>query len=204
MHPNPRVGWDDRAAMRAFVREQSFGALFLATADGPLVAHVPTVWLGAARLGVHLSLSNALVPHLDGASPLFVVQGPHGYISPDWYGLDDQVPTWAYVTVELEGVARRMETDALLAQIDALSAEHEARLAPKPVWTRAKMTPGRAEKMATGIAGFTLDITRWRGTRKLGQPKPAGARTGSAEGLESAGSAELAALIRATIGAAES
>jgi transcriptional regulator len=28
-----------------------------------------------------------------------IVNGVDGYISPDWYGIDGQVPTWNYVTV---------------------------------------------------------------------------------------------------------
>ena len=29
--------------------------------------------------------------------------GPDSYISPDWYGVPDQVPTWNYVAVHLRG-----------------------------------------------------------------------------------------------------
>jgi len=196
MHANPRFAWTDRAAMRAFVRDQSFGALFLEAPEGPRVAHMPAIFLGPETLGFHFSRGNALVPHLDGARALFVVQGVHGYVSPDYYGQDDQVPTWNYVAVELEGTVQRMERAALMAQIDALSAEHEARLAPKPAWTRDKMTAGLADKMATAIIGFTLDIAQWRGTRKLGQNRTRDARAGAAAGLAAAGQADLAMLMR--------
>lgn len=182
--------------MRAFVRAESFGALFLTTPDGPRVAHVPVVFLGPDTLGIHVARGNALTPHLEDARVLFVAQGKHGYISPDWYGQDDQVPTWNYVTVELEGVARRMDDAALMAQLDSLSAEHEARLAPKPEWTRGKMTPGLAEKMSRAIIGFTVEIDAWRGTRKLGQNKPREALAGAADGLDAADRADLATLMR--------
>lgn len=33
-----------------------------------------------------------------------IVSGPDGYVSPDWYDLNDQVPTWDYVTVHLKGI----------------------------------------------------------------------------------------------------
>jgi transcriptional regulator len=32
-----------------------------------------------------------------------IVSGPDGYVSPDWYEMKDQVPTWNYVTVHLKG-----------------------------------------------------------------------------------------------------
>ncbi len=196
MHANPRFHWADRAEMRAFVAEKSFGTLFLTTPDGPCVAQAPVVFQGDERIGFHLARANPLVPHLDGVRALFVVQGPDAYVSPDWYGIDDQVPTWNYVTVELEGVVRRRDDEGLLAIIDALSHEHERRLAPKPIWTRDKMTPGLVEKMAKAIVGFTLEIAVWRGTRKLGQNKSDEVRLRAADGVEAAAGSALAALMR--------
>ena len=197
MHPDPRLQWTDRDAMRAFVRQQSFGAVFLATPDGPRVAHIPLLLLDDDRIGFHVSRRNALADHLDGARTLFVIQGPHAYVSPDWYGVPDQVPTWNYVAVELEGVARKTDGAALLAELDKLSAEQEAYLAPKEPWSLDQLSPGIAEKMAGGVVGFVMEIEAWRGTAKLGQNKPDAVRHAAADGLEAAGAAEVAALMRA-------
>lgn len=186
MHPNAAFRWEDRDAMRALVAELGFGALFAATPDGPRVAHVPVVWLDDDTIGLHVARGNGIARHLDGATAVFVAQGPDGYVSPDWYGLDNQVPTWNYVAVELEGVMRRMEHDALVAQVDQLSAEQEARLDKVP-WTRAKMDPKLFDKMTTAITGFRLEVQAWRGTRKLGQNKPDAARLAAAEGVEASG-----------------
>lgn len=187
MHPNPAFHWQDKAAMQAFVRECAFGTLFLTTPEGPRAAHMPLLGLDGERFGFHLARGNALTPHLDGAQALVVVQGPDAYVSPDWYDLDDQVPTWNYVAVEMEGPVARMDDAALLALVDDLSTEHERRLAPKPAWTRDKMSPGTAEKMMRGIVGFTLTVGEWRGTRKLGQNKPKAARLSVARALEAMG-----------------
>ena len=196
MHPDPRLQWNDRDAMRAFVRQHAFGAVFLTTPDGPRVAHVPLVLLGDARIGFHVSRRNALAAHLDGARILFVVQGPHAYVSPDWYGMPDQVPTWNYLAVELECIARKTDGAALLAELDQLSAEQEAFLAPKEPWSLDRRSPGVAEKMAGGVVGFEMDIALWRGTAKLGQNKPDAVRNAAADGLEAAGAADVARLMR--------
>lgn len=197
MYPNPAFRWEDRAAMRDLVRELGFGALFAATPDGPRVAHVPVVWLDGATLGLHLARGNGIARHLDGATALFTVHGPDGYVSPDWYGLGpDQVPTWNYVTVELEGVMRRMDRDALIAQVDALSAAQEARLAPKPAWTRDKMDAALFETMTRGIVGFRIEVQAWRGTLKLGQNKPEAARLAAADGLDATGRRGIAHWMR--------
>jgi transcriptional regulator len=196
MHPNSAFRWEDRVAMRELVSALGFGALFAATPDGPRVAQVPAVWLDEDTLGLHLARGNGIVRHLDGATALFVAQGPDGYISPDWYGLDNnQVPTWNYVSVELEGTMRRMEHDALVAQVDQLTAEQEAKLDKTP-WTRAKMDPAIFDKMTSAIVGFRLGVTAWRGTLKLGQNKPEAARLAAADGVEAAGRRGIAHWMR--------
>jgi transcriptional regulator len=196
MHPNAAFCLRDREAMRAFAAEIGFGMLFLTTPDGPRVAHVPFVFLGDDRIGFHLARGNALTKHLDGAEALFVVNGPDGYISPDWYGIDDQVPTWNYVALELQGIARKMDEAALIAQVDALSEANEKRLAPKPIWVRDKMAQGLFDKMLRGISGFELEVTAWRSSWKLGQNKAAEVRMAAADGAEAAGNLAIAHLMR--------
>lgn len=196
MHPDAAFRWDDRDAMRAAVADIAFGALFAGTADGPRVAHVPVVWLDDTTIGFHVARGNGIARHLDGATALFVVQGPDGYVSPDWYGLGPaQVPTWNYLAIELEGVVRRMDRDALTAQIDQLTAEQETR-ADKTPWTRAKMDPRAVNAMLDAIIGFRLEVTAWRGTFKVGQNKPAAARRAAADAMTAAGRPAIAQLMR--------
>lgn len=171
--------------------------LFAGTPDGPRVAHVPFVFLDADRIGFHLARGNGLTKHLDGAEVLFVVNGPDAYVSPDWYGMDDkQVPTWNYLALEMQGTARRMSDEELVAQVDALTAEQEAQLAPKPAWTRTNMDPGLFDKMTTAITGFELRVTAWRSTAKLGQNKPVEARARVADELDARGQRAVAHLMR--------
>lgn len=197
MHPNAAFCWDDRAALRDFVRAQPFGALFAATPDGQRVAHVPVVWEGDDTLAFHLGRGNALARHLAGATALFTVMGPDSYVSPDWYGLGhDQVPTWNYLAVELEGSVARMEEGELRAHLDLLSAAEEARL-PKQPWTTAKMPDKALAALLRGIVGFRLTVTAWRGTFKMNQNKPEGARLAAADALDVLGRRSVAALMRA-------
>jgi transcriptional regulator len=199
VHPDPKFRWRDEGELRAFVAARRFGMLFAQTADGPAVAHVPAVWLDERRIGFHLSRGNRLAAHIDGARALFVVNGPHGYVSPDWYGLEDQVPTWNYVAAELEGDVQALPVEALPGLIDALSLDSEARLAPKSVWTRNKMAPGLFDRMTGAIIGYQMTVTDWRGTRKLGQNKPAAARAAAADGMAAAGDQPIAALMRGAL-----
>ena len=197
MHPNPKFRWQDRDAMRDFVRAIGFGQLFAATPDGPRVAQVPVVFESDDVLAFHIARGNGIARHLDGATGLFSVLGPDGYVSPDWYGLGpDEVPTWNYVAVELEGHVTRMSRDELLVQIDALSHANETPLAPKPEWRRDKADPAKIDKMLDAIIGFRLRVTAWRGTTKLGQNKPEAARLAAADALEAQGRRAIAHWMR--------
>ncbi|HYW17281.1 MAG TPA: FMN-binding negative transcriptional regulator, partial [Allosphingosinicella sp.] len=145
MHPNRKFHITDREAMAALVQDLGFGVLFVSAADGPRAVHVP-VLLDGDRLRFHVSRGNEVHGTLLGGSDaLFVATGPHAYISPEYYGLEDRVPTWNYVAVELEGTVRPIETESLVRLLDDMSGGQEARLAPKPPWTRSKMSEGRFE-----------------------------------------------------------
>ncbi|HEX8512897.1 MAG TPA: FMN-binding negative transcriptional regulator [Allosphingosinicella sp.] len=196
MHPNRKFHIRDREAMAALVRELGFGVLFVSTREGPRSVHVP-VLLDGARLRFHVSRGNVVhASLLEGAQALFVATGPHAYISPEWYGLEGRVPTWNYVAVELEGAVRLLDSEALVRLLDDMSAEQEVRLAPKPPWTRAKMSEGRLEGLLKAISGFEMEIADWRGTAKVDQDKPEEVRDRIADALAERGERDMAATMR--------
>ena len=194
MHPNRKFHIGRRDDMAAIVRDLGFGVLVAATADGLRAVHVP-VLIEGERLLFHISRGNAVHAALvGGAEALFVADGPHSYVSPDWYGLDDRVPTWSYVSVELNGPVRPLREEALVRLLDDMSAEHERRLAPKPEWKRDKMSAGRFEGLLKAITGFEMHIAAWRGTAKIDQDKPAEVRARIAAALADRGETAMAAL----------
>lgn len=196
MHPNRKFHIAEREAMAALVREQGFGLLVARTGEGLRAVHLP-VLLDGDRLRFHVARGNLIhTTLLGGCDALFVANGPHGYVSPDWYGLDDRVPTWNYLAVELEGEVRPLDRDALIAFLDELSDHHEARLAPKPAWRRDKMSAGRFEGLVKAITGFEMRIRAWRGTAKLDQDKPDEIRARLADMVERRGEAALARAMR--------
>ncbi len=178
MHPNRELAWDDRDAMLDFVADVAFATVVV---DGPMLVHVPVLVAAPDRIRFHVSRGNRA--KLEERRAIVSVLGPDAYISPDWYGQEDQVPTWNYLAVEAEGPLRRLDEPELVALLDDLSAAHEARLAPKPAWTRAQMTPGRFEGMLKAIVGYELGIEALRGTRKLGQNKDDATLRAAAAGL---------------------
>jgi transcriptional regulator len=196
MTPGAPYRWDDAAAIRAFVGDVGFGLLCVAAPDRIHVVHLPVVWLDDRRIGLHIHRANPIVRHLDGRDALFVVTGDHGYVSPDWYGLPDKVPTWNYLAAELRGPVHSLTEAETVTQIDTLTHMQESRLSPKPVWTRDKMSDGLFERTMAGLVGFAMDVTALHGTAKLGQDKPEAARIGVADALDATGTPGIAALMR--------
>jgi len=117
-----------------------------------------------------------------------VITGPDTYVSPDWYGAPDQVPTWNYLSAEIEGTVRVTDRIATAALLDDLAARFEAALAPKPPWSRTKMAPGRFEAMLGAIVGFEIEIIRLEGVRKLSQNKTSAQMEGVATALAASSS----------------
>ncbi|MBJ6120277.1 FMN-binding negative transcriptional regulator [Sphingomonas mollis] len=193
MHPNPAFRADEPvAAVLARAAAIGFAHLTIATPAGLMVAHVPVTRHGTT-LRFHVARSNRIAPHLDGATALVSIVGPDGYVSPNWYPVPgDQVPTWNYVAIEIDGYVRALDEAGLVEQLDTLAATHELRVNPAAPWTRDKMDPRAFAAMLRAIRGFELTVTAIRTTTKLSQNKRPPDRDGVIAGLTACGNDALA------------
>lgn len=209
MHPNPIFRREPAEAALARACARGFGVLAVNAArgdEGPLCAHVPFVVVDGV-VGMHLAVANPILGVL-AAGPVpavLIVSGPDAYISPDWYGPDlpDQVPTWNYLATHLRGELRLLDDAALPSHLAALSAEFESRLLPKAPWTMDKMSAAGLARMQRQIRPVALFLERVESTVKLSQNKATAIRQGIVAGLAGqtdAGSAAIAALLRADLG----
>ncbi|MEO9779575.1 MAG: FMN-binding negative transcriptional regulator [Sedimentitalea sp.] len=207
MHPNPVFHTADSQANIDFARERGFGVLAVSDDNGtPLLSHVPFLLAkDGTSADLHLVRSNPItritkVPR----SARIAISGPDGYVSPDWYGLEDQVPTWNYVAVHLTGTLEMRPQDELRDLLDRESAFFERRLLPKTPWRADKMDGETLDRMMRMIVPFRMQVDAVDGTWKLNQNKPDSARLGAAQQMEAFGiGAEttlLAALMRGADG----
>ena len=196
MHPTSAFRHDDPAFRDAMIREIGFAAVFLTTSEGPRVAHTPFELTADHTLRFHLARSNALVPHIDGATVLAVAHGPDAYMSARWYQAANQVPTWNYLAFEMEGRVNRIDDGELPGLLDNLSRHHEARIHHGTAWTMDKMEPKALAALLKGIVGFEMTIDVFRETVKLSQNKPAAERERLIAGLDSEGHQQLARIMR--------
>lgn len=203
MHPNPAYRQTPKDRNLSFARARGFGTLVLSGPEAPLLSHVPFLLSAdGTHADLHLVRANPILGAL--AAPqqaVLAVTGPDAYISPDWYGMEHQVPTWNYVAVHLRGPLERLPQQMLRDQLDGLSAVFEARLSPKPAWRTDKMPYDILDRMMRAICPVRLTITTVDGTWKLAQNKPEAARLSAAAALAPEGPGQevsaLAALMRA-------
>jgi len=201
MHPNPIFHDAETAQNLDFARARGFGVLAVAGDGTPLISHVPFLLSQDGEwLELHLVRSNPIVRALKTSCQVRIaVSGPDAYVSPDWYGVEDQVPTWNYVAVHLEGELELRPAEELCDLLDRQSAFYESQLLPKPPWSTDKMNPEALDRMMRMIVPARMRITGVDGTWKLSQNKPDVARRAVAEQIEKGPGFEqqvLAALMR--------
>lgn len=194
MHPNPAFRTADQNRNLAFARERGFGILAVNSDPSPLLSHIPFLLSETGdSVDLHLVRSNPIA-RLGQTAAAIAVSGPDGYVSPDWYEVDDQVPTWNYVAVHLRGQLEPLPHADMHDMLDRQSAAYETRLAPKRPWTTSKMTPDALGRMMRQILPFRLHIEEVSGTWKLNQNKTDDAREKAAAAITDGMGSELARL----------
>ena len=176
MRQNPSFTLQDPEEIKRLIRENPWATLVSTTPDGIVASHYPIV-LDEDRDDIsiltHVGRPDDLLHVLGEAEVLFIVQGPHGYISPGWYDAKPAVPTWNFVVAHLYGVPEILTPEENYAVLGQLVDHFEDRL-PEP--RRMEGTPENSEyarRIATGTVGFRLTPTRIVAKSKLSQNRPA-------------------------------
>jgi transcriptional regulator len=187
------------AELQDLVEAYNFGILIV-PGEVLQAAHLPFVLdRGRGALGTliaHVARANPIWRRFEaGPEVLAVFQGPHAYVSPDWYAGRGLVPTWNYLAVHAYGVPRILESDtAVSAALTRLTATMEAGLAPKPPWTLSELAESSLAALRRGVVAFEIEIARLEGKRKLNQNRAAADRAGVIEALEASGKPEAGAV----------
>ena len=201
MHTNPSFRTVDEDRALADAKARGFGILTVQGPDGILASHIPFL-IHDNVAAAHLVKSNPIARLLmkGPVEGLLMVSGPDAYISSDWYGAPQLVPTWNYVAIHLRGEVRALPAEDLRPHLEALSEFNEGKLAPKKPWTMDKMEEEAVNRMMRMLLPIEMEITSIESTYKLNQNRGEEARGLAADAVEAStvgqDTGRLAALMR--------
>lgn len=176
MRQNPSFTLADVTEIRRVIEANPWATIMSSGDDGLVASHYAVV-LDESRDDLtivgHVGRPDDLIHGMGRRELLVVFQGPHGYVSPGWYGDVPAVPTWNYTAVHLSGVPEILTAEENLVVLDQLVERFESRMPdPKLMWERPN-DPAYVERLSAGTVGFRLTPTRVVAKRKLSQNKPA-------------------------------
>jgi len=134
---------------------------------------------------------SSLVGHLARANPhaqrlrsetVIAFEGPHGYVSPSWYGRTPAAPTYNYVAVHVRGnVEILSDPERALAVITATTAQFEQ--GRERTWSLGPSLD-YARQLLADLVAFRLRVTEIEGAFKLSQEQDQATRERVIAGLE--------------------
>ena len=185
----------DIAALHDFMRVRRFGTIVTVTSDGLVANHIPFVLepepAPFGMLRGHVARANPLWrDYSSDIEALAIVSGDDAYISPTWYPTKREtakvVPTWNYMVVHAYGHLRFVDDPVWVrAHLEALTDQQEVGRLPR--WYVSDAPSEFIERIAQGVVGLELPISRLEGKWKLSQNRGPADRAGAIEGLRSEG-----------------
>jgi transcriptional regulator len=156
MYIPPHFSETDLSHLDWLAEHDPFGTL-ISTVDGaPFASHLPVHYRREGRqvtLTGHWAKPNPQWQPIEGQRVLFIIHGPHAYVSPRWYAQPQRnVPTWNYAAAHLYGRIRIFhEPDQLERIVTALADQFE-----KDAEAPWRMADSNGSENLRGIVGFEI------------------------------------------------
>ena len=156
-----------------FIEKYNFGQLIVVKQDSLNIAHLPFLLDRDCKpqgtLLSHVAASNPIWKDLTAARVIAVFTGPHSYISPRWYKTKDQVPTWNYSAIYVQGTARIIPPNTLDKLLTRLVEKEENQLVSRDKWSISNISDSRYQMMQKSIVGIELNIKGIEAKLKMSQ-----------------------------------
>lgn len=178
MYTPPVFRNEDAQAAFGLIGEYGFATLITIEGGAAVISHLPMIGdVEKSVLRGHLARANPHSALLDGRRHLAAFVGANAYVSPDWYEDAEQVPTWNYSAVHIEGEARVLtepdEIDSLLGELSDLHERRRHDLVDGKIWKLAKLPIDKLRKMRAAIVAFEIRVEKLELKAKLSQNKSA-------------------------------
>ncbi|KTR94997.1 transcriptional regulator [Microbacterium testaceum] len=176
MRQNPSFAMTDVGELRRLIDLHPWVALVSQGDDGLVASHY-AVMLDDERDDLtivgHVGKPDDAILGLGERELLVVVQGPHGYITPQWYGDVPAVPTWNFISAHLSGIPELLSPEEDLRVLERLVDRFEGQEDGSRGLYALPNDATFVERLERGTVGFRLTPTRVTAKRKLSQNKTA-------------------------------
>ena len=177
MRPNSDFALDDVERIRDRIRENPWATIVSFVPGRGLVASHYPVLLDEESDGIvllsHVGRPDERLHELGAHECLVVISGPHGYVSPGWYGTSPAVPTWNFAVAHLHGTPELLDDAENLDVLERLVAHFESPLPEPYLMNRTLENAEYASRIVHGTVGFRMRVERIDAKEKMSQDKPA-------------------------------
>jgi transcriptional regulator len=166
---------EDRSTILAFMRANPF-AILVTTAQGvPFATHLPLLVDESGEHIVvqgHMARANAHWKSMkESEESLVIFHGPHAYISPSLYEMQESVPTWNYAAVHVYGQPTLFSDEEFLkTTLHRMITTFE----PSYMAQWPELSEQYRSRMMKHIVGFEIRAKRLEAKFKLSQNRTKG------------------------------
>lgn len=161
-----------------------FATLISINEGTPFISHLP---LSPKKVGDkieligHCARANSHWKFMKSGPITAIFHGPHAYITPQWYVVND-VPTWNYTVAHVTGHVELIESYEGLVEALKVLSDHMERRWPSG-WEFFVPDDLSGERLAKGIVGFRILVEKIDYKKKLSQSQNPADRGGALKGL---------------------
>ena len=163
----------DNKILVEFMRHYNFALMISSENNYPKGTHLPFLIEERGEdifLVSHMAKANDQWKSFKNNTILVVFSEPHAYISTSFYGPEDNVPTWNYVSVHAYGDPVILETDA---EKKRMLEKMIVTFHPPDLKKYKEMNENYLSKMLKGIVAFEIKVSDLQGKFKMSQNRNA-------------------------------
>jgi len=156
----------DRKIIDQVILKNPFATIAYNLNGVPQSFHLPLILEKDSLIG-HMAKKNPAWGELENNSALIIFHGPHCYISPNWYGTNNNVPTWNYISIQVRGKINIHHDEIFLKKaLEILGNKYD------PDFDMALNIKGNF-KLLSSIVGIEIPVDEVFAKFKLAQSKSA-------------------------------
>ncbi len=156
------------------IQGHHFATLIVENSDGLVISHLPFMLNLLADtppfLSAHMARANPQWKQIETARDVTVIfQGPHGYVSPQWYRPDpENVPTWNYVAIHVTGTFKIVsDPENIFTEMKKMVSFFEESNGTN--WKLSEPPSKEIQKLLSGITVFQINELKFEAKFKLSQ-----------------------------------